>query len=133
MPLTQTTLAKLGNVVETFLRHDLPALSRRWDFDVARAMYDIVKAHAEFIKDYEAYHLYMQKLQTIFYKLPLSKKWQAFSLMLEHQTNGGVANELNSYFKGNLTKTQMQTLVRTCPDPLTQKALEDYLHLLYKD
>jgi hypothetical protein len=131
MPLTNNSQQIFDQFVDSLLTNEVKSLHKKWDFELAQSLYAIFENYCKLVGEFEVYHLYMQELEPIFFKLPATKKWQAFSLMLEHQTNGGVANEFNKYFLENFSKVQMQKLVRTCPHQQTKIALQDYLNLLY--
>jgi hypothetical protein len=132
MLFTSKSFSIFDDLADTLLSNEVESLKKKWNFELAQSLFDVFKTYCKAAGDYEVYHLYMNELREIFFTLPLTKKWEAFSLMLDHQTDGGVANEFNRYFEEKVAKAQMLKILRSCKDKKTRAVLEDYLKLLYK-
>lgn len=107
--------------------------SKVWNYPLLRSYLAIIRSVSRKLDDFELYHLVIQDLiKKWFYKLPNARKWEALSLMREELGSGNVTNQLGKYVSNKIPLSQLQTMIRKCPDPDTKKHLQSF-RIYYKN
>jgi hypothetical protein len=106
--------------------------SNVWNFSLVRHYLATTEIVCKKINDFELYKVAVHDLvKKWFFKLPNTRKWEALSLMKDELTSGNVANELGEYFMKNIHPSQLQLMIRQCPDPTIRNQLATF-RIYYK-
>ena len=106
--------------------------SNVWNFSLVRHYLATTKIVCNKINDFELYKVAVHDLvKKWFFKLPNPRKWEALSLMKDELESGNVANELGEYFLKNIRPSQLQLMIRRCPDSTTRNQLSTF-RIYYK-
>jgi len=104
-----------------------------WNFSLVRHYLATTKIVCKKLNDFELYKVAVHDLvKKWFFKLPNTRKWEALLLMKDELTSGNLTNELGGYFIKNIRLSQLQSMIRQCPDPKTRDQLSTF-RVYYKD
>lgn len=103
-----------------------------WDFKLVKSYMVIVRMVCKQLKEAELiYAVQKHLLMKHFWKLPPQSKWQPLSLMTDYLSNGGVMNDMGNKVSKKIAKTELESMIRTCPDKSTKHLLMEF-RIYYK-
>lgn len=103
-----------------------------WDFTLVKSYMVIVRMVCKQLKESELlYAVHQHLLMKYFWRLPPLHKWQPLSLMTDYLSNGGVMNDMGKKMSKKIPKTELEYMIRTCPDKNTKNLLMEF-RIYYK-
>lgn len=101
--------------------------SIKWNFALVKSYVAIVRIVCAQLKDFELLYVIQQELlMKHFWRLPIDQKWQPLSLMTEYLSGGGATNAMGNQVAKKITRTQLESMIRKCPDKDTKRQLTNF-------
>lgn len=101
--------------------------SVKWNFALVKSYMAIVRIVCAQLKDFELLYVIQEGfLMKHFWQLPIDQKWQPLSLMTEYLSGGGAINAMGNQVAKKITRTQLESMIRKCPDKDTRRQLTNF-------